>query len=75
MEKSVNLMLEDGIAKLRQALINSVNSAALPVSVKKLVVDGTARDILAALQKMIDKERTELAQEPETEDKGENDNG
>lgn len=75
MEKSVNLMLEDEIAKLRQALINSVNSAALPVSVKKLVVDGTARDILAALQKMIDKERTELAQEPETEDKGENDNG
>jgi hypothetical protein len=75
MEKSVNLMLEDEIAKLRQALINSVNSAALPVSVKKLVIDGTARDILAALQKMIDKERTELAQEPETEDKGENDNG
>lgn len=75
MEKSVNLMLEDEIAKLRQALINSVNNAALPVSVKKLVIDGTARDILAALQKMIDKERTELAQEPETEDKGENDNG
>jgi hypothetical protein len=75
MEKSVNLILEDEIAKLRQALINSVNSAALPVSVKKLVIDGTARDILAALQKMIDKERTELAQEPETEDKGENDNG
>lgn len=75
MEKSVNLMLEDEIAKLRQALINSVNSAALPASVKKLVIDGTARDILAALQKMIDKERTELAQEPETEDKGENDNG
>ncbi len=75
MEKSVNLILEDEIAKLRQALINSVNNAALPVSVKKLVIDGTARDILAALQKMIDKERTELAQEPETEDKGENDNG
>lgn len=70
MEKSLNIIMDDEMLKLKQALIEAVNSAALPISVKKLVVDSTARDISTALQNMVDKERNELSQETESEDKG-----
>jgi hypothetical protein len=65
MEKPLNLILEDEIAKLKQSLIESVNSAALPASVKKIVIESSARDICAALQNMTDKERVELAKKIE----------
>ncbi len=70
MKKSVNLILDEEIKRLKQALIEAVNGAALPASVKKLVVESTVRDICLALQNMTDNERIKLAQEQETEDKG-----
>lgn len=67
MKKSVNLMLEDEIAKLKTGLIEAMNNAALPLSIKKLVVESTARDISLALQNMINRERIEVEEQAESE--------
>jgi hypothetical protein len=68
MKKSVNLFFDEEITKLKEAMIRVANEAQLPPSVKKLVIDSTARDISAALQNMTDKEYAELSQDQNSED-------
>ncbi len=57
MKKSVNLIMDEEIKRLKHGIINAVNDAKLPVSVTCLVIVLTAHSLIAALQKIADNER------------------
>lgn len=57
MDKPPDILLDDEINGLRNAMIEAVNRSRLPMPVIKLVIQSTARDISLAITGQLDGQR------------------
>lgn len=70
MDKPLDIIIEEGAKKLKEDMILAVNHSGLPLSVSKMVVESTAREIINSINGILLNQEAEYNSKKEVESDG-----